>query len=233
MSWHTRIRKARSIVRRHGPLVLVTAAFRRYVVDHREFYLYERPLEQWPEDAFRPELDEFEAQFIADNEQADRVAEQHDDFRLLSHRARQALGAGAVAFCVYSGREPVHVGWIATSPGARASIDPLRFEVPFDRGVAWTGAVWTSPAQRGRGLMKYSNQRRMAFLLHHGFTASRGAVERRNYPSQRAVLHFEPHIYAVGVYWRALGRRFWSERRLRRGDAFLSGESAAAPHTIE
>lgn len=206
------------MLRQRGPLALIVAVFRRFVVDHREFYLFERYHDSWSDESFKPRLDQFEELFVADHELADRLAQSHEDFRSRSHGARNALEAGAIAFCVYVGRDVAHVAWLATTQRARKTLDGLGFEVPFHSGVAWTGAAWTAPSYRGRGLLNYGSYRRFEYLLRQGFTASRGAVEKHNYASQRTNMHFAPRVYAVGIYWRVLGRRLWSERALRPGE---------------
>jgi len=196
----------------------MVAVFRTFVIDRRQFFLFERHHDSWPEEWFKPGLVQFEELFVADNELADRLAQSHEDFRLLSRGARNALETGAIAFCVYVGHDVAHVAWLATTQQARRTLDGLGFEVPFHDGVAWTGAAWTAPSYRGRGLLTYGSYRRFEYLLRQGFTASRGAVERTNYASQRTNMHFAPRIYAVGTYWRVLGRRLWSERALRPGE---------------
>ncbi len=218
MAWKRRWRRARTILRERGFRALVTTGFRWYVLDHREFFLFERQHEPLPQGSFRPTLDQFEEHFVSSNQQADELTESHDDFRRLSHGSRNALDAGATAFCIYVGRDVAHYAWVAATLEARRTLDRLGFEVPFDQGVAWTGAAWSNPPYRGKGLVKYASYRRFEYLRQLGFTASRGAVERRNRASLRANVHFMPRVYGVGIYWRVFRRRYWRERALRPGE---------------
>jgi hypothetical protein len=138
----------------------------------------------------------------------------HDDFRSLMRSARTGLDNGAVAFCIYVGREPVHIAWLATSCEARRPLDRLGYEVRFGSGEAWTGAAWTTPSHRGRGLLTYSCYRRFEYLRLSGWLISRGAVETNNPVSHRATMRFAPQVYAIGRQWRVLGRRLWAEREV-------------------
>ncbi len=199
------------MLKRDGPVRLVAGAARRYLVDQRHFYLYEHRHREWPEAAFCPLADEFEERFVSDNREADSIAVEHEDFRLLLPRSRHALDCGAMAFCVYSGIEVAHVAWLATSAAARECLDHLGYAVRFEAGEAWTGGAWTVPAFRNRGLLTHSCRRRFEYLLRSGWMVSRAAVETGNTVSHRATMRFEPRVYAIGRQWRLLGRRWWSE----------------------
>lgn len=210
--WPNRLERARQALQRGGPLGLMAAVFRQYVLDYRRFYLYERSHPSWPEEEFRPRLDSFEECFITSNHEADALARSHEDLRDAIPQARRGLDKGAVAFCVYVGRELAHVAWLATSEDGRRALDHLGFEVRFDRGEAWTGSAWTAPAYRGLGLLTYGSYRRFQHLSHAGFHRSRGAVETDNIASQRTNEKFNPRIYATGRQWRLFRWRKWSER---------------------
>lgn len=216
--WERRLLRARAVMRQEGLVALIEAVAREYAIDRRDYLLYQHHHRQWPEGCFRPRLKWFEERFVADNEEADLLALDHEDFRTITRAANQGLESGAVAFCVYVGREVAHVAWLATSDRARAAMDRLGYEVHFDEGEAWTGAAWTAPPYRSNGLLTYSCHRRFEYLLNLGFETSRAAVERTNAGSHRATMRFEPCIYAVGRHWRVFGRRWWSQREARPED---------------
>ena len=203
--------RAWQLARREGPIALAVAAVRRYVVDSRSFYLYDCRLRVWPETRFGPWPDGFDECFVEGNEAADRVSAERCDFRDIVPHARRALDCGAVAFCLYHGRDVAHVGWLATSQAARRALDPLGFELRFDRGEAWTGAVYTVPRFRSRGLLTYSIVRRFDYLRDAGFSSSKFAVETSNVTSHRVQLRFEPRIYAIGHLFKLFSWRRWSE----------------------
>jgi len=160
----------------------------------------------------------FDAVFVGDNDTADLLARAHRDFRSEASAARDALGGGAIALCLYNGRDVAHVGWIATSLAARRSLDRLEYEIRFDRGEAWAGAVYTVPRFRGRGLLTYSALRRFAYLRDAGFSLCRSAVETNNGASNRVQMRFEPRIYAIAHLFRLFGWRRWTERPPRPGE---------------
>ena len=216
--WARKLALAQDALKRGGPLRLILSVFRLYVLDYRSFYLYRRRHRAWPEDSFRPRLDGFEEYFVTSNEQAETLARNHADFRSRTCSANLALARGAVAFCIYVGRDVAHVAWFAATPAGRRALDRLGFEVRFDEGEAWTGAAWTAPHYRGRGLLTYGNFRRFEHLRHMGVMVSRGAVETSNVASVRANEPFNPGVYAIGHQWRVFCWRRWSERTVATGD---------------
>ena len=119
------------LIRERGFAALAVEAFRRYVVDVRRFYLYEHRHSRAVEVPIERPAGPFDEFFVSDNATADQVASDREDFRLLRKHARQALDAGAVAFCVYQGHELVHLSWIATSHKARRTLDHLGYCVSF------------------------------------------------------------------------------------------------------
>ena len=212
--WGSRLRRARGVLRQDGPLALAVAVARTYVVDRRTYHLYEHHHRVWPGETFRPRLVRFEERFVSGNDEAELLARDHEDFRNVMMSAWRGLDSGAVAFCIYVGREVAHVAWLATSPAGRRALDRLGYEVRFDQGEAWTGAAWTVPSYRGRGLLTYSCHRRFEYLLCSGCEVSRGAVETNNLVSHRATMRFGPRVYATGCLWHVFGRHWWSEREV-------------------
>lgn len=126
------VRRAWRLLRREGPFGFAMVVVRTYLADFRRFYLYEYDL--WSKACTRlPPLPEgFDAVFVMDNDTADLLAKERCDFRCLVSAARHALDSGAIALCLYQGREMAHVGWIATSHAARRSLDRLEYEIRFD-----------------------------------------------------------------------------------------------------
>jgi len=210
--------RARELVRSEGLSALVMAAMRRYGFDSRTFFPYEHHHRAWPATQLEPRPTGFEECFIEDNEAADRAAARYRDFRDIVSGARRALCSGAVALCIYHGCEVAHVGWLATSLAARRALDRLGYEVRFDRGESWTGAAFTVPGFRNRGLLTYSCQRRFDYLLGAGFTVSRAAVATDNAASHHVTMRFEPRVYAIGRQLRILRWRKWTERPVTPSD---------------
>jgi hypothetical protein len=210
--------RARELVRSEGLSALVTAAVRRYVIDSRTFFLYEHYHRARSGTGLVPRPEGFDECLVEGNEAADSAAAGHNDFRDTVPGARRALECGAVALCIYHGRDVAHVGWLATSSAARRALDRLGYEVRFDRGESWTGAAFTAPRFRNRGLLTYSCQRRFEYLLSGGFAVSRAAVATDNAASHHVTMRFEPRVYAIGRQLRILRWRKWTERPVTPSD---------------
>jgi len=210
--------RARELVRSGGLSALVVAAMRRYVIDSRTFFLYEHNHRAPAGTRLVPRPEGFDDCLVEGNEAADSAAAGHSDFRDSVPGARRALDRGAVALCVYHGRDVAHVGWVATSRAARRALDRLGYEVRFDRGESWTGAAFTAPRFRNHGLLTYSCQRRFDYLLSAGFTVSRAAVATDNDASHHVTMRFEPRVYAIGRQSRILCWRRWTERPVTPSD---------------
>jgi hypothetical protein len=201
-----------ALARREGPLVLAKMAARRYIIDSRSFFLYEHRHRSSRDARFAACPPGFEEFFVGSNATADRLSETRCDFRRVVPSARRALDAGAVALCLYHGRELAHVGWLATSPEGRRVLDRLGYEVSFDRGEGWTGAAFTVPSFRNQGLLAYGCLRRFEYLLNAGIAVSRAAVATDNVASHHVTMRFEPRVYAIGHQLRVLNWRRWTER---------------------
>lgn len=205
------LKRAWRFARREGPAALAWTAVRRYIADYRTFLLYEYDHESEACRRLPPLPEGFDEYFVRGNDDADILATERDDFRDLVPAARRALDAGAVALCLYHGRDVAHVGWLATTQEARRSLDPLAFEVRFDQAESWLGAVYTVPQFRNLGLLTYSALRRFAWVREAGFHLSRSAVETDNAASNRVQMRFDPRVYATAHLLKVCGRRRWSE----------------------
>ncbi len=206
------VRETWVLARREGPVALARAATHRYIIDSHSFFLYEHRHGSRPDAGLCACPSGFEEFFVEENASADRLSEGRCDFRDAVPGARRALDSGAVAFCLYNGREVAHVGWLATSLRGRRALDRLGYEVRFDRGEGWTGAAFTMPRFRNRGLLAYSCLRRFEFLCDAGIAVSRAAVATDNASSHHVTMRFEPRVYAIGHQLRILTWRRWTER---------------------
>ena len=190
---------------------LMRALARRYILDVTDFHLYvhhhEPPL-------FVPPivtLPEHSEMFIRDNAEADEVAVEHEDIRDLLRHARRGLDSGAVAFCVYSGWRLAHVAWVATTQKGRRALDPLGYKIDFAAGEAWTGAAYTLPLFRRRGLLGHGCMRRFEYLMDKGVKVSRAAIDVKNESSHHVTMQFRPDVIGIGRQVKFLGLRSWSE----------------------
>jgi signal peptidase I len=205
--------KAGHILRTEGPAALSRrgAAFlfwqlkhlARRAFDYRVVYLYEHTLKERPETDFLPMMQDYTFHIITTNQQADELAANgFQDLRKHWRTARQGLEAGAIAFCVFVGRELAHVGWVAMNNKAKDTFDSLPYRVGFSSNEACTGGTWTWPKYRGKGLMKYIYFKRFQYLWERGIKTSRNAVGVDNAASQKVHAKFGPRIYARARYLR-------------------------------
>jgi hypothetical protein len=131
-----------------------------------------------------PKIKDFTFRIISSNEQADELATDGIDIRAYSSKSRQGLDKGAIAFCIFIGRE---------------------------LGEACTGGTVTLPKYRGNGLMAYGYFQRFRFLRERGIVVSRNAVAKNNVISQRVHAKFNPEVHAKGYYLKILWWKFWKE----------------------
>ncbi len=224
------VRRAFTLLRARGFLHVLrrTFAFIGYLNGRiffaRSVYLYEHSLEPLERTAFLPRLDSWELRILHTNEDADRVAEEgYEDLRDSFVFGRRSLRSGAVAFCVYSHKALVHVGWLAIDARGKSAVDRMPFSVAFDAGQACTGGTYTRPEYRGKGLMPYGYYERFEYLRAKGFTSSRNSVEINNTASHRAHSRFNPTIYGIGHYRKVLWWKRWKV------DAFPGGPTRGMP----
>jgi len=198
----------------------------------RTVYLYEHTLVARDRSDFLPRLESWELRVMTSNVDADRVAaEGFEDYRETFVFAHRSLDAGAVAFCVYVGRELAHVGWLAVDARGKNVVDKFPFHVAFEQGQACTGGTYTMPKYRGKGLMPYGYYERFEYLRARGFTSSRNSVAVDNISSQKAHAKFNPTIYGIGRYRKFLWWTRWHAEELPGGPAIGMPPAWPGSHT--
>lgn len=182
------------------------------------YYLYEHAMKERNEADFMPKIENFTFKIVSTNQQADELAA--DGFDFLSHviNARRRLDKGAIAFCVFIGRELAHVGWVTMTDEAKNTIDTLPYRVDFTNKEACTGGTFTITKYRGNDLMAYGYYKRFEFLRERGIMTSRNAVNTSNIASQRVHAKFGPKIYAKARYLKILWWKFWKETPLTQAE---------------
>lgn len=231
-------RRAFRLLKKEGPLYLLNRlfAFVRYLwgrwFAHRTVYLYEHSLVSRDRGQFLPRMDSWELRVMASNDDADRIAaEGFEDCREAFVFAHRSLDAGAVAFCVYAGKELAHVGWLAVDARGKKVVDKFPFHVAFENGQACTGGTYTIPKYRGLGLMPYGYFERFEYLRARGFTSTRNSVAVDNVSSHRAHAKFNPTIYGIGRYRKFLWWTNWRTEELPDGPCKGMPPSPSGGHT--
>jgi hypothetical protein len=193
-------------------------AFRTYVFSRWPLYVYVCPHTIVTESMPRPSIDQFEAAFVSSNDQADRLAENHEDFRLLDKMAVRALDRGAVALCLYSGSTLANVSWLATKETSRSAIDSVKFPIDEAFHGAWVGRVRTMPAYEGRGLFRYACVERFKYLLALGIDHSCTSVAESNVRSHAMSASLGCHLAGKGNLLKLLWWQWWQDRPLTQRD---------------
>ncbi len=135
------------------------------------------------------------------------------EFRSKVPNAKKRLDKGAMAFCIFVGKELGSVGWAATTQEAKDSLSEPPFVVGFSNNEACVGGLWTNPKYRRMGLRRYGSAKRRRFMLEKGIVRHRGAIPKWNIASQRSVT-FAPDIHGEGRYFRFLWWQSWKEKPL-------------------
>jgi len=173
---------------------------------HGTVFLCEHTVKERNEKDFLPALDNYSVYTVESNQQADELESQGLYFRSSTVRAHKRLDKGAVAFCLFSDKELVHISWLAMKARVQRDIDPLPFKIDFST-QACSGGASTNPKYRGKGTNTYVFYLKLDYLLKQGKTACRLSFDIDNIPSIKVHAKFEPIIYATARYHRIL--HFW------------------------
>lgn len=191
------------------------------LVSYRVYYLYALRLEDI--DGTRdagppPPMEHVSAVVLSTNEEVDAVEAGGYEFRSLVPDARARLDAGAVATCVFVGKELANIVWVAMTQEAKDSLHEPPFRIDFAGGECWSGDGWTNPGYRRAGLLAYGDVKRRRFQTEQGMRVSRWAVEKGNVPPRRFVEGLGATISAEGRLLRVLWWTSWKENAVPAAD---------------
>jgi hypothetical protein len=187
--------------------------------EYRAYYLSEYNLENTrslDEADFMPRVSDLSFRVVTGNREADELEAAGYRFRSYVTRfdPRKALDNGAVAFCLFTGRELAAMGWGAMTQQAFASLNERPIKISFSKGDAFTGAIWTSPKYRRMGLRTYRTFKLRQFLLEQGAAMTRGAIAKENVAAWTGLAKIHSTIYGEARYLRVLWWKSWKERPL-------------------
>lgn len=210
-------RRARDIIRTEG-LVRLIRAMLSLMVWHlyrrRTYYLYEHypdTIRDLNENQLMPRIDDFVLNVVCTNQEADEMEANGFKFRSYAAHARQSLNRGAIAFCMFAGKELAHISWVALNERAQHSINDLPLKVDYSQNEAWTGGTVTMPKYRRRGLMAYSNLKRREFMTGRGIGVARNTIATDNYIAQKVHSKFRPQSLEKVSYKRILFWESWKK----------------------
>ena len=216
----TLFNRARQICQTEGLMSLLRGGYaylRQRLFQYRTYYLYADPVEYaapLDKSEAKPKIDDVMAKIVCSNREADELEAQGFEFRSLVPNARQRLDEGALANCIFVGKELAHLGWIALDQRALDTLDEPPYRVDFSNGEAVGTGVWTNPIHRRKGFQTYAGFMFHKVLRENGIVARRSAIDKRNIPAIRGRSRPDREPCAEGRYLRILWWKSWKERPL-------------------
>jgi len=190
-----------------------------YFFQYGTYYLYEidiaKVLKQNNRSSFLPDIQNLTLKIVSTNEQADELDREGFEFRSQFINARKRLDRGAIAFCIFMGRELANIGWITLNNPAKNSMIDLPLQVDYSNREACTGGAATTPKYRNIGLLRYNYFKRLEFLKENGWLRDRAAVAKSNIAAQAGVARISGvNIYAEARFLKLLWWKYWREKPL-------------------
>ena len=174
------------------------------------YYLYEKDLTPGSiEIEVSPKVD-CTARVISSPDEFDELLREGYDVKAMNFRP--ALQKGALAFCLFVGRALASVTWVALSEEAKEHIDYLPFKVNFQAGEVCSGASYTDPTYRGKGLLAYTYSYIFPHLAGKGIRKDKFSIDVSNIASQKAHARLSPVVTGRARYLKILWWRSWKER---------------------
>jgi hypothetical protein len=173
------------------------------------YYIYEKPLTKDERYQFNTKLQNVAIKIISTMEEFEQLKSNGYDFKAMLFKDK--LKKGAIAFSAFVNKELVHVTWLAFNKRAKEEIDGLPFEVAFQSKEACSGASFTEPKFRGKGLLSCIYAVIFPYLAQKDIVKDKFTIEVNNISSQKAHAKFNPTIIGKGYYLKILWWEFWRE----------------------
>ena len=209
--------RAKRIFQTEGWIPLLKQSLKFFVglfFQYKTYYLYEYRFKEMNETDFVPKIHDFTFKIVSTNQEADRLVPNGFEFRSFNSVFRERLDKGAIAFCIFIGRELAHIGWVAMNEEARKSILTLPLRVNFSNNESFIGGIITMPKYQGKGLMAYGLLKRLQFLREKGVMVSRHIIAKNNVVSRTVVENSGYNRYGEARYLRILWWKSWKENPL-------------------
>jgi len=149
------INRAKLVCKTEGIVSLIRRGFIHLglsLFSYGTLYLNRRPLVEENEADVLPSIQNITLKMITSNKQADElVADGFDDFRHHVSNSKRRLDSGAIAFCIFVGKEFASINWVAMDEKAQKSLVPIPFRINF-LVEALLEDIMTIPKYRRQGL---------------------------------------------------------------------------------
>ena len=218
--------RARQVIQDEGLVRFARTALsfvRRQLLLCETWYLSEQTLKERNEAEYLPKVQDFLLKIITSNQEVDELTAEGFDFRPWYRGYRKRLDAGAIALCIFVGRELASILWVALTQQAKDSLGQLPNKVDFSKGEAYAGGTWTSPKYRRMGLTRYNVFKREQLQLENGMMINRGATSQRNIAGWMTAVEVGMNVYAEARYIKILWWKSWKERPLRQSIDLVAG----------
>ncbi len=218
--------RARTLVRQEGLRGLLSAAMRSVTDLRQRVYsesllrLYHLSLPEAAAISSKPPMEGLNLRVIESADDAVQLAVAgFENILETVPRTGLKLNAGAVATCVFLGRELVSIDWMAFSDEAKRVVDPFPYRVDFSAGETWTAGAFTVRRLRGRGIAAYRFSGQVRYMLARGCHVCYNAIAVNNIPSQRTVERYGATFNEVFRRRRICGRSSYTQVWSREGTA--------------
>jgi len=195
---------------------LLYLASRSFVYEH--YYLYEIDIEEQLgksiEADFLPRIDDCTLKIVFTNQEAEELELEGLEFRSQLINSSKALDAGAIAFCIFVGRELASMAWLAMTEQAKNCLPEPKFRVDFSGNEVCLGTLWTNSKYRGMGLASYASYKRLQFSCERGKVAARAVTAEDNVATQRVDAKLGAIMNGRVHYLRILWWKSWKEKPL-------------------
>ena len=189
------------------------AAFPRNFISgcmFKRFFVYKHIIIARDEAKYLPRIRDYSFHIIESHAQAEKLAGEGLNVYTGFKQAGRFLDTGAIAFCVFIGRDLAHIGWLALNEDAKSSFEPWPYPVDFPY-QGCTGGTETKKEYEGNGLMTYVYYKRFEYLRQKGIFSVKNIVETSNTASNKVHSKFNPlrkrgFYLRIGYWW-----QFWCE----------------------
>jgi len=120
---------------------------------------------------------------------------------------RIMFDVNALAFCAIIDRHLAHITWVALSDEAKEKVEPWPMAINWNVEACW-GLAQTSPAYKRMGLYSCVHAQIGMYLKKNGIQNNKFTVKKSNLPSNKAMSHFNPIIFADGYFFKFFFWRF-------------------------
>jgi hypothetical protein len=132
---------------------------------------------------FLPRTDNYFGKAISTNQEADELVANGFELGAYELNLRTSLDKGAVAICVFVGKEFAHISCLADNPRGKVTVDPRPFNVDFQNGEIVIGKALTVRKFRNFHLRTYGAYILRKYCREKGIKGARFSLRVNNYPA--------------------------------------------------